>query len=367
VDIVAWLRSLGLEQYGQAFHDNAVDAEVLPKLTAEDLRDIGVTAIGHRRKLLDAIAELQGGSAASPAHVTPLSLAPSAKADGERRQVTVLFADLAGYTALSNELDAEEVHALLGCFFDRVDRLVEEHGGHIDKHIGDCVMATFGAPIAHGNDAERAVRAALAIRDAMPELSARLGRPLGVHSGVAGGQVVASGTGSASHRAYTVTGDTVNLASRLSDAAASDEILISEKVRRALAERLDCVEADPLAVKGFALPVRAWRLRGLRPTPAGERPPFVGRQSEQRQFTAALAACGETGRGQVVYIRGEAGIGKTRPRRARRASSATPGWSSTSPPDGTRSARSCAVFSASTSRAMQRPSEWPRGGRWPRA
>ena len=312
MDIAAWLRSLGLERYGQAFHDNAVDAEVLPKLTAEDLKDIGVTAIGHRRKLLEAIAELHGGSAASAARATPVSLAPSAKADGERRQVTVLFADLAGYSALSNELDAEEVHALLGCFFERVDRLVEEHGGHIDKHIGDCVMAVFGAPIAHGNDAERAVRAALAIRDAMPELSARLGRPVGVHIGVAGGQVVASGTGSASHREYTVTGDTVNLASRLSDAAASDEILISERVRRALAERLDCVEAAALVVKGFAEPVRAWRLRGLRPTPAGERPPFVGRQSERRQFTAALAVCGETGRGQAIYVRGEAGIGKTR-------------------------------------------------------
>ncbi|MGH6920157.1 MAG: AAA family ATPase, partial [Geminicoccaceae bacterium] len=132
------------------------------------------------------------------------------------------------------------------------------------------------------------------------------------HIGVAGGQVVASGIGSVSHREYTVTGDTVNLASRLTDAAARGEILISERVRRALAERLDCVAADPLAVKGFAEPVRAWRLRGLRPTPAGERSPFVGRQNELRQFMAPLAACRETGRGQAIYIRGEAGIGKTR-------------------------------------------------------
>src|SRR5688572_29956280 len=151
--------------------------------------------------------------------------AASPDLEGERRQVTVLFADLAGYTVLSNELDAEEVHALLERFYDRVDRIVEEHGGHIDKHIGDCVMAVFGAPVAHGNDAERAVHTALAIRDAMPELSAGLGRPIGVHIGVAGGQVMASGTGSASHREYTVTGETVNLASRLTDAAASGEIL----------------------------------------------------------------------------------------------------------------------------------------------
>jgi class 3 adenylate cyclase/tetratricopeptide (TPR) repeat protein len=312
VDIAAWLRSLGLEQYEQAFLDNGVDAEVLPKLTAADLKDIGVSAVGHRRKLLEAIAELQAGSVASPARITPMPSAPSAKPDGERRQVAVLFADLAGYTALSDELDAEEIHALLGCFFGHADRIVVEHGGHIDKHIGDCVMAVFGAPLAHGNDAERAVRAALAIREVMPELSAQVGRPVHVHIGVAGGQVVASGTGSASHREYTVTGDTVNLASRLTDAAAAGEVLVSERVRRALAERLDCAETDALAIKGLSEPVRAWRLRGLRPTPAGERPPLVGRQSDLRQFMAALAACRETGRGQAIYVRGEAGIGKTR-------------------------------------------------------
>ena len=121
---------------------------------------------------------------------------------GERRQVTVLFADLAGYTALTNELDPEEILALLERFFDRVDWIVKEHGGHIDRHIGDCVMAIFGAPMAHGNDAERAIRAALAIREAIPELSARLGRPLGVHIGVAGGQgsACASSAGAVSRR-----------------------------------------------------------------------------------------------------------------------------------------------------------------------
>src|SRR3712207_3413509 len=124
VDITAWLRGLGLEQYAEAFHENAVDADVLPKLTAEDLKDLGVTAIGHRRKLLDAIAKLPGVAASSAPTVTTIL----AEAEGERRQVTVLFADLAGYTALSNELDGEEVHALLGSFFDQVDRLVEEHG-----------------------------------------------------------------------------------------------------------------------------------------------------------------------------------------------------------------------------------------------
>ena len=150
MDVAAWLESLGLDQYAQAFADNAVDAAVLPALTADDLKELGVAAVGHRRRLLEAIAALQPAPATTAAGRT--------LAEGERRQVSVLFADLVGYTELASELDAEEVHALLDAFFQLADRMVAEHGGHVDKHIGDCVMAVFGAPVAHGNDAERAVR-----------------------------------------------------------------------------------------------------------------------------------------------------------------------------------------------------------------
>jgi class 3 adenylate cyclase/tetratricopeptide (TPR) repeat protein len=225
--------------------------------------------------------------------------------------VTVLFADLSGYTELSRQLDAEEVHALLERFFERVDGLIEGFGGAVDKHIGDCVMAVFGAPVAHGNDAERAARAALAIREEMPKLSHEVGRTLGVHIGVAAGQVVASRTGSGAHREYTVTGDSVNLASRLTDAAATGTVLISDLVRSMLPARLACREAGALTVKGLAEPVRTWRLIGLDDA-APERTPFVGRQAELAQFEAMLAACRETGAGQAVVVRGEAGIGKTR-------------------------------------------------------
>ena len=306
MDVAAWLRGLGLEQYEQAFHDNAVDGEVLPSLTAEDLKELGVAAVGHRRRLLDAITAL--GPAAEPDRT--VASQPDVEPEGERRQVTVLFADLAGYTALSRELDAEEVHALLGRFFERVDRLVEEHGGRVDKHIGDCVMAVFGAPVSHGNDAERAVRAALAIRDGMPSLAAAAGRDVGVHVGVAGGQVVASGTGSGRHREYTVTGQSVNLASRLTDVASTGEVLVSDAVRRALGDRLSCEELDPLTVKGFAEPVQAWRLSGLR-SGTGRRS-IVGRAHELGQLRKALADCLASGAGHAVHIRGEAGMGKTR-------------------------------------------------------
>jgi class 3 adenylate cyclase len=239
VDVAAWLRGLGLGRYAEAFRANDIDADVLPELTAEDLVGLGVTSIGHRRKLLAAIAVLRGGGSA-PATGLPTNgrSTPAADAvaaplpEGERRQVTVLFADLCGYTALSREFDAEELHALAGRFLDAVDAVVEGYGGAVDKHIGDCVMATFGAPVAHGNDAERAVRAALDIQRRIPALTDARGRPLGVHVGIASGQVVASGRGSARHREYTVTGETVNLASRLTDKAVGGETLIAEDLLR---------------------------------------------------------------------------------------------------------------------------------------
>ena len=165
MNIGTWLRQLGLEEYEQAFRDNAVDADVLPKLTADDLKELGVVAVGHRRKLLDAIAALRS---TCPGGTSTPSL--RATADPARRQVTVLFADLTGYTALSRTSDPEEVHLVLEEFFGCVDRIVQEYGGHIDKHIGDCVMAIFGAPVAYGDDAERAVHAALATVNSVPDL-----------------------------------------------------------------------------------------------------------------------------------------------------------------------------------------------------
>jgi class 3 adenylate cyclase/tetratricopeptide (TPR) repeat protein len=225
--------------------------------------------------------------------------------------VTVLFSDLVGYTQLSRQMDPEEVHGLLERFFARVDAIVESFGGTVDKHMGDCVMAVFGAPVAHGNDPERAARAALAIRDAMPQLSSEVCRAVAVHIGLASGQVVASGTGSEAHRTYTVTGDSVNLASRLTDRAGSGEILISDAVRRLLPGRFVCSEVGRLEVKGLSAPVTAWRLAGLGEDPEQPGRPFVGRRAELAQFNGVLQAFRESGSGQAVHIRGEAGIGKT--------------------------------------------------------
>jgi len=315
VDVAAWLRQLKLEHYLQAFEENEVDAEVLPTLTSDDLKDLGVVRIGHRRKLLNAIEALRGAATAAPSPPASSVDEESAAArfpEAERRQVTILFADLSGYTQLASELDAEEIHALLGRFFGFADGIVNRYGGTVDKHIGDCVMAVFGAPVAHGNDPERAIRAALDIQDGMAALSTELGHSIGVHIGIASGQVVASGTGSNDHLEYTVTGESVNLASRLTDSARSGQILISDAIQRALADNLDCGEAEALTVKGLAEPVRAWRLRGWRGTRGASRRLFVGRQAELHQFEGALKACLETRSGQAIYVRGEAGIGKSR-------------------------------------------------------
>ena len=246
----------------------------------------------------------------------------------------MLFCDLVGYTRLTHELGAETVHELTDRFFGLVDGVIERFGGTIDKHIGDCVMALFGAPVAHGNDPERAARAALAIRDVMPGLSREFGCELNVHIGIASGQVVASG--GAGYKTYSITGDSVNLASRLTDQAASGEILISDGVRRLLPERFVLSEARALEVKGLSESVAAWRLSQVRDQAAPRGRVFVGRRAELAQFEGVLQGCLDAGLGQVVYLRGEAGIGKSRlleecqHRAAARGFACQPVWCSTS-------------------------------------
>jgi len=309
LDIASWLTELKLEQYEAAFRNNAIDGEALAELTDADLQQLGVL-LGHRKKMLSAIAQLRAGNDPSRHRMRPAT--ELATTDGERRQVTVLFADLAGYTALSSQLDSEQVHGLLSNFFSQVDRIIRDHGGHVDKHIGDCVMAVFGAPVARGNDAERAVLAALAIRQAVSSQTTTSAKALQTHVGIATGEVVASGTGSDIHHEYTVTGETVNLAARLTDKAGLDEILISDGVSRTLGSKLQCHDAGELAVKGFAAPVRAFRLEGYKLDADTMLAPLVGREREMQQFGAMLSACRKTSEGCCLFMRGEAGVGKTR-------------------------------------------------------
>lgn len=237
----------------------------------------------------------------------------SAQAEPERRQVTILFADLSGFTKLSSDLATEDVHHLMGRFFEAVDGIVLDYGGRVDKHIGDAVMAVFGAPVAHDNDPERAIRAALGIHGKLRELSAELEMPLKAHIGIASGQVVASGIGSAGHSEYTVLGDSVNLAARLVDMAGPDETYLSDAVYRSVPRLVEVDNMGDVEIKGLHRPVRIWRLSGLMEAPSTRtRRPLFGRHAELRQFQGVLENLEEYGLGQAILVRGEAGIGKSR-------------------------------------------------------
>ncbi|MBL8699143.1 MAG: AAA family ATPase [Alphaproteobacteria bacterium] len=230
---------------------------------------------------------------------------------GERRQAVVLFADLCGFTALSRRLDAEDVHGLLARFFAVVDAEIRRHGGAIDKHVGDAVMGVFGAPVSHGNDAERAVRAALAMHAAVAGLPAVDGEPLRLHVGIAGGEVVAARTGSAIHSEYTVTGPAANLAARLVAQAGPGETVVGDAIVEAARRIAGVSELPTAALKGIDSPMRIWRLVGQPSPPAVDGVPLVGREGERAQL-AALISAAANGKGAVVVLRGDPGIGKTR-------------------------------------------------------
>ncbi|MDF2765716.1 MAG: hypothetical protein K0S81_2710 [Rhodospirillales bacterium] len=229
----------------------------------------------------------------------------------ELRPATVLFADLVGFTALSNRVDPEALQGWLDRFFESADAQVVRFGGSVDKHIGDSLMAVFGAPVAHDNDPERAALCAEALHGL--SVPAPDGGALPLHIGIAAGTVMASPSGSSLHRAYTVTGPSVNLAARLCELSGAGETLVSDSVSMAIGERFELEPTGATNVAGFEAPVPIWRLRGKR-TQSGSAmaPPLIGRSREVRQIVAMLEGCRESGAGQVVVLRGEAGIGKTR-------------------------------------------------------
>jgi len=229
------------------------------------------------------------------------------EAAGERRHVAILFADLSGFTELSARLDAEDLRHLVEDFYSQADAVVARYGGRVDKQIGDAIMALFGAPVAHGDDSLRAVGAALDIIAVAGGITEPSGDPLAVHVGIAMGEVVAGGIG----RGYTVLGDAVNLASRLVGLAGPGEAVIDEGLLLQLEGRIRTTALPPTRLKGITQPVVGWRVEGLESLrhPTG---PFIGRETDRRLLTGLLDACRSNGRGRVVVVRGEAGIGKSR-------------------------------------------------------
>ena len=331
MDVAEWLRGLGLEQYVPAFRTNDIDEEILRRLTGEDLRELGITSIGHRRKLLDAIAAF-GTAEALPTPIPPVAphdgsplpnpppLAGEGRvgAEAERRQLTVMFCDLVGSTALSARLDPEDLREVIAAYHRAVSDVVRSFDGFVAKYMGDGVLVYFGYPRAHEDDAERAVRAGLDVVDAVARLAVR-STMLQARVGIATGLVVVGdliGEGSAQEQ--SVVGETPNLAARLQALAEPDSVVIAAGTRRLVGDLFEYRDLGAVEVKGIAEPVPAWQV--LRPSAVESRfealrgsalSRLIGRDEEidllLRRWERAKA-----GDGQVVLISGEPGIGKSR-------------------------------------------------------
>jgi class 3 adenylate cyclase len=318
MDIGGWLQSLGLERYEAVFRENEITEKVLPNLTAEDLRDLGVVIVGHRRTLLDAIAVLRAytNAKALPSDALP-SIDTSPKDTAERRQVTVMFSDLVGSTALSARMDPEDLREVISAYQKRVAETVQPFGGFVAKYMGDGVLVYFGYPQAHEDDAERAVRAGLKLIQAVSSLKSS--PPLQTRVGIATGLVVVGdlvGSGEAQERG--IVGETPNLAARLQGIAEPNIVVIAESTRRLLGNLFELEDLGAKDLKGVIGPVRAWA--ALRPASVESRfealhasglTELVGRE-EELEILLRRWSKAKSGEGQVVLLSGEAGIGKSR-------------------------------------------------------
>ncbi|MFN2384490.1 MAG: adenylate/guanylate cyclase domain-containing protein [Gemmatimonadota bacterium] len=260
-------------------------------------------------------AAVEGGDAPAAAPLAPPRPAPPppALARGERRRVTILFADITGFTTFAEERDAEDVSDLVNVLFRDFTAIVERYGGYVDKYLGDAIMVLFGAPVAHENDPERAVRAALEMVAATRRADRATGEPFALRVGIHAGRVVAGAVGSGREADYTVTGDAANTAARLQAAAEPNMVLISDPVYRAVRHLVEADAMPPLTLKGKSQPVAAHAVVAIRRevAPRVHQTPFVGRDAELVALQT-WAAEARAGRGQVIAAQGEAGIGKSR-------------------------------------------------------
>jgi class 3 adenylate cyclase len=322
MDVMLWLRSLGLGKYEETFRDNDIDEMILPHLTAEDLKELGVASLGHRRKLLDAIAALraEGSSGKVPsANAEPPPRAPSASPEdrAERRQVTVMFSDLVGSTALSARMDPEDLREVISAYQRCVAETVQRFGGFVARYMGDGVLVCFGYPQAHEHDAERAVRTGLELVTAVSALKTHA--PLQARVGIATGLVIVGdliGSGEAQERG--IVGETPNLAARLQAIAEPNNVVIAESTRKLVGNLFDLKGLGVQELKGIVGRAQAWavlrassvegRFDALHTTELTE---LVGR-GEELEVLLRRWSKANAGEGQLVLLSGEAGIGKSR-------------------------------------------------------
>ena len=315
LDIDSWLRGIGLAQYAELLRANDIDGELLGRLTSDDLKEIGVASLGHRKQLLEAIAAL--GTVAEAPSPTPAAATPTPAA--ERRQLTVMFVDLVGSTALSGRLDPEEMRDVLRAYQNTVAGEISRLEGFTAKLMGDGVLAYFGWPRTHEDEAERAVRGGLAVVAAVGRLPKAAGEPVSARVGIATGLVVVGdliGEGAAQEQA--VVGDTPNLAARLQGAAEPGMVVISEATRRLVGDSFILRDLGAQTFKGIKGPVTAFAVLGERALESrfaarhsGVMAPIVGRDQELALLLERWRQA-KSGEGQVVLLTGEAGIGKSR-------------------------------------------------------
>src|SRR5215831_7791138 len=315
MDVGAWLRSLGLERYEVAFRDNEIDGKVLPSLTAEDLKDLGIGIVGHRRKLLDAIAALRADVSVKPP--PPDAFPVTDKISAERRQVTVMFSDLVGSTALSARLDPEDLREVIAIYHKCAAETVRRFGGFVSQYLGDGVLVYFGYPQAHEDDAERAVRAGLELTAAVGGLNApaSLQTRVGIATGVV---VVGDLVDAGGSQERGIIGETPNLAARLQGLARPNMVVIAESTRKLLGNLFELEALGVKELKGIAGSVRVWAV--LRASSVESRfealhasglTALVGREEEFELLLRRWSRA-KSGEGQVVLFSGEPGIGKSR-------------------------------------------------------
>ena len=327
--IRARLETLGLTQYAEAFESSDVDFDVLPSLNEIDLEKLGVS-LGHRKRMLKALAEIQTDASdvapitgPIPATNVPLAKSPLAieatTAEGERRQVTVLFSDMVGSTALSNRLDPEEYRRIMSRYHETAIAAIQRFDGYVQQIQGDGIVAYFGYPIAHEQEADRAIRAGLAIVAGLSGLDVGIGEPLRVRIGVASGLVVVSHILAPEK---TAVGETPNLAQRMQTVANPGEVMVSERTKALAGGGFEYEDRGVHQLKGIAEPARVWHVIAesqaasrFEAATAGRVVPLVGRDQEIGLLMERweLARAGE---GQVVLLNGEPGIGKSRMLRA---------------------------------------------------
>ncbi len=318
-DITEWLDDLGLAQYAEAFAENGVDFDLLPEITNDDLKDLGVVRLVDRKRILKAIADLGAGARETAPEVAPEDkAATTVSVEAERRQLTVMFCDLVGSTALAERFDPEELREVLRAYQKTCADAVALFEGHIAKYIGDGILVYFGYPQAHEDDAQRAVRAGLGIVEGLGRLNQRLaeehGIELGVRVGIHTGLVVAGEMGGGRTReADAIVGETPNVAARLEALAEPNSVLIGARTYALVEGLFVCEGLGPQRLKGISEPVPVYRVRAesrasSRFEASVERglTPLVGRAEEIGLLLKRWEQA-KDGEGQVVLLSGEAG------------------------------------------------------------